>query len=74
MTELLQTHKEWIQNLQKAVDAQACDESLWALPINRKPSIHEAHLAQALRRLHRVIEENDKDALQSIIRQSRGDV
>ena len=65
---------KWRLNLLKAVEAQANDETLWALPIDRLPTIHEAYHAQSLRWLHRVIEEDDQEALAKICGQANGDV
>lgn len=60
---------QWRLNLIKAVDAQASDETLWS-----PGSIGEAYVTQSLRWLHQVIEENDEEALQQIINQSKGDI
>lgn len=69
MTEFSDLDK-WRLNLIKAVEAQAEDETLWLLDV----SVGEAYLAQSLRWLHQVIEENDLEALQSIINQASGDI
>jgi len=50
-------------NIKKAVDAQAEDETIWFVGV----SVTEAYLQQALRDLHRVIENDDLEALQRII-------
>jgi hypothetical protein len=68
---------KWRLNLIKAVEAQANDETLWCANIPGEEflvTVGEAYLQQALRNLHRVIEENDLKALQEIINQSNGDV
>lgn len=49
-----------------AVAAQALDEGLW---FDAK-HISEAYLQQALRLLHKVIEDNDQKALDTIIEMS----
>lgn len=61
---------EIMELVKKAVDAQAVDETIWF----KAEHIGEAHLQQSLRWLHRVIEDGDEDALQSILNQSIGDV
>jgi len=50
-------------NIKAAVNAQAHDETLWFINV----SAAEAYLQQALRDLHRVIENDDIDALEKII-------
>lgn len=68
---------KWRLNLLKAVEAQANDETLWAVNIPGQPfkvGIGEAYVQQSLRWLHQVIEENDLDALEWIVNQSNGDV
>ena len=60
---------KWRLNLLKAIEAQAKDETLWC-----QDSIGEAYITQSLRWLHRVIEENDMEALKSIVDQSNGDI
>lgn len=64
------TLEEWRSNLLKAVEAQAEDETIWTKP----HSVNEAYLLQSLRWLHRVIEQNDLNALKSIVDQSKGDI
>lgn len=56
----------YIKNLRGAVDAQANDQTLWFVA----ETVTEAYVQQSLRWLHRVIEENDEEALQKIIDQS----
>lgn len=69
---------KWRLNLLKAVEAQANDETLWATNILGEPDmkvgIAEAYMQQSLRWLHQVVEENDLEALQWIVNQSKGDI
>lgn len=65
--------KEWLDNVNAAVQAQARDDTLWAVNIpgeEFKVGIGEAYIQQSLRRLHRVIELNDTEALKQIIAQA----
>ncbi len=54
---------EWHMNIQKAVHHQAEDEGLWYMT----DFVSESYLQESLRDLHRVIEENDLEALARII-------
>jgi hypothetical protein len=49
--------------IKRAVAAQAMDEGLWAVPAFGTQPIGEAYLQQALRALHRVVEDGDMQAL-----------
>lgn len=63
--------------IKAAVEAQANDETLWATNIEGetfKVGIGEAYVQQSLRWLHKVIEENDPEALKWIVNQSNGDI
>lgn len=55
-----------LRMIQYAAKVQADDEGLWSVPAEGTQSITEAHLQQALRDLHRVIEEGDQAALSRI--------
>lgn len=55
-----------LRMIKYATEIQANDESLWATHLDGAQPIGEAHLQQALRNLHRVIEEGDMKALASI--------
>ncbi len=75
--EKVEVLKEWLDNLNKAVEAQANDETLWAVNIpgqEFKIGIGEAYVQQSLRWLHKVIEYNDQGAMKAIVDQSNGDV
>ena len=56
-----------LKRILKAVDAQANDPSLWFIP----KYVSEDILQKALRDLHRVIEEDDSNALRRIIEQAK---
>lgn len=71
MSGIKHTADEWKTNLIHAVEAQANDETLWC---TGGITAAEAYMQQSLRWLHQVIEENDLQALQSIINQSTGDI
>lgn len=71
------TAEQKLEMILKAVEAQANDATLWCANFPGEPfsiSIGEAYMQQALRNLHRVIEDNDPTALQDIINQANGDV
>lgn len=55
--------EEHEKNIIKAVETQAKDHGLWFINV----AASEAYLQQALRDLHRVIEDNDEQALARII-------
>lgn len=55
-----------LKMIQRAVELQALDEGLWAVPAFGTQPIGEAYLQQALRALHRVIEDGDERALELI--------
>lgn len=57
--------QSWKEALVLAVNAQASDDSLW-----NPTSVGEAYVTQSLRWLHMVIEDNDVEALTSIVDQS----
>jgi hypothetical protein len=70
---LFENINKWRLNVLKAVEAQANDETLWNVNLPGKEMtvlIGEAYVQQSLRWLHKVIEENDLEALNSIIEQS----
>ncbi len=50
-------NREILRKAKELVDKQADDEGLWF----NAPTITEAYLQKELRRLHAVIEDNDKD-------------
>lgn len=52
--------------IKKAVEMQAQDEILWAVPVEGSQPITEAYLQRSLRDLHRVIEEGDMKAFDRI--------
>lgn len=52
--------------IKSAINAQAEDHSIWFIA----DSISEAYLQQSLRWLHKVIEDGDQKAFDSIIEQS----
>ncbi|MGE0525875.1 MAG: hypothetical protein AB7G93_09600 [Bdellovibrionales bacterium] len=58
----------WRKLVITAVEAQACDDSLWR--VKPQSTAREAYLQQSLLWLHRVIEDRDTKALQSILAQS----
>lgn len=55
-----------LEMIQKAINAQAEDQSLWF----HADHITEAYIQQSLRWLHRVIEDGDERALNSILEQA----
>lgn len=57
--------EEWQRNVFTAVAYQARDITLWISAQN----IREAHLQQALINLHKVIETNDLNVLEIIMKQ-----
>lgn len=57
---------ERLRMIKRAAALQANDESLWAVKLDGTQSIHEAYIEQALRDLHRVIEDGDLRALARI--------
>lgn len=60
----------WRLNLINAVEAQAQDKTIWFVA----ETVTEAYLQQSLRWLHRVIEENDPEALKKIIAQAKDEI
>lgn len=73
MPERLRLYNEAVENLQssfalivEAINAQAQDKALWSSPIGRLQTAQEAYLQESLRDLHRVIEDQDTEALKRI--------
>lgn len=58
--------KNRLRMIEQAAEIQANDESLWATRLDGSQPIGEAYLQQALRNLHRVIEEGDIAAFERI--------
>jgi len=48
--------QERLENIREIVEEQADDDSLWSIPLTTQRHMVEAHLQEALRRLHEAVE------------------